>query len=475
MSEYKNHIKQYSAADIQRYLDGRMNESEMHAMEKAALDDPFLADALEGFDLTKKEYDNDTINNNLVQLRNQISEKANAGKVRAIASFRWWRVAAAAIVLIVFGAVTYNYWLKPEANDQLIVANDNKSANNEPIAAPAEKPITQESDTFNKDISKSAEQVKDPVTATDKKTFATKDESANREIASAPPVANKESSARPFSLTQSDREKESATLKASIDTVDALARSQKLEYEPQRKTTVADSNRDDLVIVNPDKRSKDKTVVVGYGSAKTTTIPGNSTLNYFNGRVTDFNNRPIANATVQLANTRNGYTTDQYGNFRIPSTDTSVNVTISVVGFGSQTTQLRNDLAINYIQLQPSSEAFNEVVVTKPSANAKRGKSNYKTKYPSVLIQDAEPANGWIEFDKYIESNKKINPDDPNVKAGEVVISFQVNRKSELSDFKIEQRLSVAQDAEAIRLIKEGPSWRLLKGKRAKIIVIVRF
>jgi len=117
--------------------------------------------------------------------------------------------------------------------------------------------------------------------------------------------------------------------------------------------------------------------------------------------------------------------------------------------------------------------ALSEVVVTKP--NARREKSNYKTKYPSVLIQDAEPANGWIEYDKYIESNKRITPDDPNVKSGEVVISFQVNRKSELSDFKIEQRLSVAQDAEAIRLIKEGPSWRLLKGKKARIMVIIRF
>jgi hypothetical protein len=56
-----------------------------------------------------------------------------------------------------------------------------------------------------------------------------------------------------------------------------------------------------------------------------------------------------------------------------------------------------------------------------------------------------------------------------------VVVSFQVNRKSELSDFKIEQRLSVAQDAEAIRLIKEGPSWRILKGKKARIMVIIRF
>jgi hypothetical protein len=479
MSDYRNYIKQYTAADIQRYLDGQMNATEMHAMEKAALEDPFLADAIEGLEESKKEFNNESINANLQQLRNQIAEKANTGKVRALTSFRWWRVASAAIVLIVFGAITYTY-LKPKADEQLIVVNDKKPASIEPSAAPPDKTITKDNDTFfEKDNSASEEEVKRANTVTEKKEDIQIDKSANRGTASAPSVAIKDDNARAFSYSQTDREKEAATVKDSIDTDAALARNKKLtEYEPQRKATVSDK---DLVIVNPDKKQKEKSelepvVIVGYGAqSRKDVTSSNQAVNFFNGRVTDINNRPIANATVQLANTRNGYTTDQYGYFKIPSTDTSVKVTISGVGFDVQTIQLRNDLAINRIQLQPSSGAFNEVVVTKPAANAKREKSNYKTKYPSVLIQDAEPANGWIEFDKYIESNKRTNPDDPNIKTGEVVVSFLVNRKSELSDFKIEQRLSVAQDAEAIRLIKEGPSWRLLKGKKARIMVIIRF
>jgi len=482
MSENRNHINQYTAADIQRYLDGRMDAAEMHAMEKAALEDPFLADAIEGFDLTKKEYDNDAINNDLIQLRNQIAEKANTGKVRAIASFRWWRVAAAAIVLIVFGAVTYNYWLNPDKNEQLSVVSNNKPATIEPSSGQANKTITEEKDTlFKKDIAGSEGEIQ-PRTEPEKKLDNQIAKAADGEIAAAPPVALKESNQASSNVTKTADAEDFAAVKPgrfknkndSIVTDSALARSQKLvEYEPQRKMTLPDEDR---FVVNSDKKAKSKSAgKVDPGLTKGITGADNASLNYFNGRVTDNNNRPIANATVQLSNTRNGYTTDQYGNFRIPSTDSSVNVTISGVGFGSQTLQLRNDLAINHIQLQPSSAALSEVVVTKPSANAKREKSNYKTKYPSVLIQDAEPANGWIEYDKYIESNKRINPDDPNVKAGEVVVSFQVNRKSELSDFKIEQKLSASQDAEAIRLIKEGPSWRLLKGKKARIMVIIRF
>ena len=258
MSDNRNHIKQYTAADIQRYLDGGMNAAEMHAMEKAALEDPFLADALEGFDLTKKEFDNEAINNDLIQLRNQIAEKANTGKVRAIGSFRWWRVAAAAIVLIVFGAVTYNYWLKPEVNDQLIVVNDNKPATVEPSATQAETTITQEKDTFNKGISGADEEANKPRTEPEKKLDNQIAKAANRENASAPPVALKESNqvssystktadAANFTESRLDKLKNKND---SIDTDSALARSQKLvEYEPQRKSARCRSMTDLLLLL----------------------------------------------------------------------------------------------------------------------------------------------------------------------------------------------------------------------------------
>src|SRR5687768_2143695 len=43
----------YTAADFERYHSGKMTQQEMYALEKAALDDPFLNDALEGYKLTK--------------------------------------------------------------------------------------------------------------------------------------------------------------------------------------------------------------------------------------------------------------------------------------------------------------------------------------------------------------------------------------------------------------------------------------
>lgn len=46
-------VKNYTATDIERYHSGVLSATERHALEKAALDDPFLADALEGYAFTQ--------------------------------------------------------------------------------------------------------------------------------------------------------------------------------------------------------------------------------------------------------------------------------------------------------------------------------------------------------------------------------------------------------------------------------------
>src|SRR5712671_499076 len=49
MQEEKNNNK-YSAEYIRKYLDGQLSDQAMQALEKAALEDPFLADAIEGIE-----------------------------------------------------------------------------------------------------------------------------------------------------------------------------------------------------------------------------------------------------------------------------------------------------------------------------------------------------------------------------------------------------------------------------------------
>ena len=70
----------------------------MNELEKAALDDPFLADALEGYGATTVN-----ISSDLSELEKKLEERVSDKKVISIApsgsSFKWWKVAAAVVIL----------------------------------------------------------------------------------------------------------------------------------------------------------------------------------------------------------------------------------------------------------------------------------------------------------------------------------------------------------------------------------------
>ncbi|GAA4731785.1 energy transducer TonB [Flavisolibacter ginsenosidimutans] len=92
--------KTYTAADIARYHSGELSAAERHALEKAALDDPFLADALEGYAATKTPVKDLTALQQKLQLR--IEKEKGRRKISSIGT-NWMRVAALFILIAVGG------------------------------------------------------------------------------------------------------------------------------------------------------------------------------------------------------------------------------------------------------------------------------------------------------------------------------------------------------------------------------------
>jgi hypothetical protein len=106
----KNKI--FTAADIERYHAGTLPAEEMHALEKAALDDPFLADALEGLALTP------TPAADLESLHNRLAQRLEKKKTRALfATRRSWLNAAAILLVMVGGGWFYFKIMQPPAGD----------------------------------------------------------------------------------------------------------------------------------------------------------------------------------------------------------------------------------------------------------------------------------------------------------------------------------------------------------------------
>ena len=96
MKEESSHII-YNAKDIHKYLMGELTPTEMHAMEKAALNDPLLADAIDGFTVSasfKNKEGFSTLQQDLDILRKKIITHST------VKDTTWWKVAAAAIILV---------------------------------------------------------------------------------------------------------------------------------------------------------------------------------------------------------------------------------------------------------------------------------------------------------------------------------------------------------------------------------------
>jgi len=469
MSEHNEHITHYSAADIRRYLQGKMSPHDMHAMEKAALDDPFLADAIEGMQQALQEHDETLVTGQLQELQQQLAERtAESNKKSRVIAIRWWQVAAAAAVLVIGSIWLYTLNTDSENKSALAVVTSKKEEVKQDEKAVVPTPSENKTNTTKTD---SVAEPSASIALAEEDRRATVYKEREQVVRTVPPqpapkarvaLNKKNDTAYYFGNAMAAQP---VTEEKAKPQRDVAAASQAPEVAKAAKN---ESEADGLmeVITIPKKDSP----------AKVTVKAANNNLSGFvKGRVTDQNNNPLANAYVQLpnANNNNNFVTDRSGYFKIPvSADTAVDVSVNMAGYAQQNVRLQNNDAMNRIQLKPAiASRYDEARRMSLAKKIIEAKKNYPN---ATTQQNAEPVNGWFSYDQYLEKNKKIPVSNPNL-TGDVVVSFEVNKKGNLSAFKINQSLAKAYDDEAIRLVKQGPAFKLLKGRKARITVIVRF
>jgi len=122
MNEQQKHKNHYTLTDIEQYLRGNLSPAEMHELEKAALQDPFLADAIEGYRSTNLE----TAKEDLAGIHHQLS--SGPAKIIPVNIKRnhWWRVAAVFILLA--GAAGLSWFLVNRGSDKRELAQQHMPA-----------------------------------------------------------------------------------------------------------------------------------------------------------------------------------------------------------------------------------------------------------------------------------------------------------------------------------------------------------
>lgn len=124
MSNYSSHI--YTAQDFERYWNGDMPFADRHNLEKAALADPFLNDALEGY-----RYAANHAGNDVSHLQKKLNKKITQSSTTSVAnSYKSW-IRIAALVLLIAGVGWGIYTFSFSKKDSEIAQNKEQVANTE--------------------------------------------------------------------------------------------------------------------------------------------------------------------------------------------------------------------------------------------------------------------------------------------------------------------------------------------------------
>lgn len=144
MSANKPNISQ-----IRKYLNGELDARAMHKLEREALDDPFLMDALEGYGRTGKEQQP-----NLEDLQRRLNKRTAPAKKRMLL---WPTISIAASVLLFIAAG--GWWVvnyRAPANKPYLPGVDNTVVKS-PLTAPDKNLPVRKADTIVVDKDKAAE------------------------------------------------------------------------------------------------------------------------------------------------------------------------------------------------------------------------------------------------------------------------------------------------------------------------------
>ena len=473
-----NEIRNFTAADIERYHRGLLTPKERHAMEKAALDDPFLAEALEGYALpgVNREADLAELQQRLAARITEGNKKVVALPTRSTTPARWWRVAAMVVVLAGIGLLIYTIGFNNKENEVAVVSAEKKvqEMGNAQLNAPTSDTGTgqaakdtlgsvseQKNQSFPNGITKTVPPTSSAINTDSVSTTYNYSTDKILTVPSSPELKAKE-----------EKDNINRELSGKL-----AAKSQGIETK-SANAAPSIQNADTLGTMNEAltkyKDNDDKKAVAANARRADNNYRGENNYfassNTFRGRVTDNNNNPVPFANVTNTDDNVGTYADARGFFNLTSPDSTLNVQVKGLGYNNFNVLLRPNIPTNQVVLQED-KSVNAIVISNKKPNA-----STRTKDANMKLEEPEPEDGWDNYDTYLANNLNVPDEYKTKKPGpeEVKLSFEVNKYGEPVNFKVEKSLCSRCDEEAIRLVKEGPKWKR-KARKGRTTVTISF
>jgi hypothetical protein len=529
MSGNNKNISHYSSSDIQKYLRGELSAPEMNALEKAALEDPFLADAIEGIESAHSPAGEASFQDGMNELKKRLDDRITKKNKRAAIPMRRsaWMAAASLILLAGLGAAIYFLSSQSKTSSPLARQLSKSVPATAPVAA---TPATSEADSVMISVpdtvriatgraireKSSAEKFdKEILLATDSAAIALSDMKSRAEDTQAKTLKTakfQHAAEQPKDLAQTSlpAQQASAAAKSGMASDSAQTAFDNLAYKietpdlasrpaPPGKASVVIAGRHGPYSNNAMSNNSASNNSLGAGNngvasnglgvadkdmAKSKYYETDKYL--FKGKVIDENNLPVIGANLSLAGQpRLATVSDNQGLFQlnVRNKDSALRLLVNYVGYEPVSMELNTDnITGNIIQLKRANNSLNEVVVVgfgsqkkmRTTGSAPSSSAPASTGAPKIVAKNAIPAGGRAEYKSWLEKNWRAGGADSSRKGSEIV-SFTVNKKGELSSFRIQQSLSSAHDSVLVNLIRLGPAWKLAKGKKDRVTVTVSF
>ncbi len=404
----------YTAEYIQLYLSGKMPNKEMHELEAAALEDIFLADAIDGYQ------NKDNVDNDLAILRETIN---NRGSKKSSTHIRklFTSLSIAASLLIVF-SIAYFLMNKADHKQQQLSSNDIKPTQNISPVIQESTPRVQlanadSSSSFKKNDNNNNNNNKSLKKKTDEISFGFSAKEA-QELAS---VLKSEKPKTPSKIIERNEIQANAKAPALVSTTQ-----QQLSPTLGTETTEAIAQADETKF--------------GLDSKKET----KANLN---------------------AGSYNLISTDSMNSFSIVKNDEVAAVTVSKAK--AAIPAAANMINNGDMQMQ-------EVVVSGYSNTRKKSLNASVQKVSAKDLKNTERQTeaDKTAFDNYVKTHKTTCLDKAgNEIHGTVTLKFNVDKNGKPEKIKVEQSLDKACDDQAIKWLNEGPKWNgsLKKKEEVKI------
>ncbi|GAB2774622.1 hypothetical protein GCM10027175_10690 [Hymenobacter latericoloratus] len=436
---------------LRQYAAGTLTPAEQHRVEAHTLDCPHCADVLEGLELQPAAVTDASLAELRQRLGARVSELATESKPKPALGLAWQQLAAAAALLLTLGAaVVWFTLLRPAPQDTAA----------RPAAMRREAVATAP-------VAPAAPTLEAPETAAAR--------AAIPEVAAVTPGATSRAALRPRrSAGRPARGRTESSVNGDADVpveVAGLGAAQGWAGEKG----AADAAAAPVAVTAPDSvRTTSARAAEEYAAAPppaaampmvgTTAVAKRKiaasplvmdqqktaapeAARTIRGRVTDTAGAPMAGAFVTFPGASTGVSTNSEGYFslKVPPTE---QLYISSIGYVTQVRTIRPTDSTLTLALTPDTKALSEVVVVRRDAP------------PAPMAVGAMPAGGYASLKKYLRDSldypEKALEDR---REGNVKLRFVVGVDGKLSDIKVVKKLSEECDAEATRLLQEGPAW----------------